>query len=206
MGRKRSTATAISMETGEITEPADSSAPFKIPPATPVPPKPAKTSLAARRLSIELNDDGSVAWNSMRETNVVEFRNLLNRPEIKEEFKDKSAPLFSAESCYGFYDLLGKLMAFAASKWKDVPTDIATEAFSFNDADKKLLGEPTVKVFNKYAPLWAVKYQDEITLGFTFLTVVNAKIMLARALTESRAANPVVDLPKPVVPMPKDVA
>ena len=158
--------------------------------------------MAPRRISVELNDDGSVAWNSMRETNVIEFRTLLNRAEIKEEFKDKTAPLFSAESCYGFYDLFGKMLAFGASKWKDIPPDIAIEAFSFSDADKKILAEPTVKVLNKYAPTWAIKYQDEITLAFLMISVINSKMMLARALTESRqsgagTASPVVEMPKP---------
>lgn len=208
MGRKRKT--AISLETGEVEEygmETQSQPPPPQPQPNPQEPQPkpqprkippGKPSMAPRRISVELNDDGSVAWNSMRETNVIEFRSLLNRPEIKEEFKEKTAPpLFSAESCYGFYDLFGKLLAFGAAKWKGIPADIATEAFSFSDGDKKILAEPTVKVLNKYAPTWAIKYQDEITLGFVLLSVINAKIMLARALAESRAEGKVVEIPIP---------
>lgn len=200
MGRKRKT--AISLETGEeLEQTTEQQAPPQSSSAPPPPPKasaaaPIKTSLAPRRLSIELNDDGSIAWNSMRETNVIELRNLFQRAEVKEEFKDKAPQLFTPETCYGFYDLLGKMMAYGATRWKGIPSDISNEAFTFTDADKKLLADPTIKVLNKHAPLWALKYQDEITLGFVALTIINSKMMLARALTESRASSTVVEIPK----------
>lgn len=154
---------------------------------------------APRRISIPLNDDGSVALGSMRDDQIADFKTLIHRPEIVEEVTPKPAAEFiSPTSCDGVFDVFGKVMSFTAVKFKDVPADIAEQAFPFTAAEKEMLREPTARVINKHAPAWLVKWQDEIALSLILVTVINAKIQLCNALLAARTPQVV---PAPVTPI-----
>lgn len=107
-------------------------------------------------------------------------------PHPQDEPKEEVQPFIQPEAVDGLYDIFGKGLAWAAVRFKDVPADIANEAFPFTPTDKENLRKPTAKIINKYAPAWLVKYQDEIALTLMLVTVINAKIQLCNSLAASR--------------------
>jgi hypothetical protein len=110
-------------------------------------------------------------------------------PEPEPQPEPKVELFIQPEAVDGFYDIFGRVVTWAAVRFKDVPQDIAAEAFPFTPADKDILRKPTAKVLNKYAPEWLMKYQDEIALTLMLVTVINAKIRLCNTLAASRAAQ-----------------
>ena len=161
---------------------SDATIPTSEIPSTPMP----------RRISVLLNDDGSVAFGSMRDDQISDFKKLIHRPEIVEEITPKPATFISPQACDGLFDVLGKIASFTATKFKDIPVDIADQAFLFTPQEKEILRDPTARVINKYAPTWMVKYQDEIALTLMVVTIVNAKIILCNSLIAARIADTVI--------------
>jgi hypothetical protein len=143
-----------------------------------------------RRISIPLNDDGSVAIGSMRDDQISDWKKLIRRPEIVEEITPKVVEVISKETCDGIYDVAGKGLSLLAVQFKNVPSEIADKAFPFNEMEKEMLSKPTARILNKYAPGWLTKYQDEISLCFLLVTIINAKIQLCTALMNVSANSP----------------
>jgi hypothetical protein len=112
----------------------------------------------------------------------VEFEPQAQEPEAKKEEQLFIQP----EAVDGLFDIFGKILAAAAVRFKNVPADIAAEAFPFTQSDKDTLRKPVAKVINKHAPAWLIKYQDEIAVTLMVTTVINAKIQLCNALIASR--------------------
>lgn len=153
------------------------------PPEIPVPPAP--TVEPANGFLIPLSTDGKILWDALTPELQAQLRSLVGSSEV-----------IPPEFCGKIYDALGKVLTFCAVKFKGVPADIASEALTFNEAEKKQLNPPTAKIVNKYAPAWLIKFQDEIALGLLFTTIVSVKMQFMQALVASRAAEQVDTTPE----------
>jgi hypothetical protein len=147
------------------------------------------------QLSFDLNEDGTPDFSAMRGKTKEKVRQFFSDPRIAAEFGASPAPtaevqIFHPAMISGMYDMLGTLESLAAQRWGKIPEPVARQVFKYTDAEKNALSGPTLRVMNKYAADWMIKYQDEIALATLLVSVtvakVNAAIMLSKMQTVSQ--------------------
>jgi hypothetical protein len=150
---------------------------------------------ASNRLSLQLNDDGSIAWDRLRESNRERTEKLLaqwlNDPKLAEKLgvKKPIVEIFSAEYAGSIYDVVGKVEAMLAPRITGMPVHIAQAVFTYTAEEKAMLAGPTAAIINKWAPLWLAKFQEEIQLALLLTTITAAKFQLAKAIFDNERAQ-----------------
>jgi hypothetical protein len=144
------------------------------------------------RISIALNKDGAIDWDSMRPKTQEKVKQLMGIGEGKGP-QAAAVEVFDASWTGPLYDTLGKIESFAAMKMYGFSPEVADKAFTYSEAEKAKLGPPTAKVINKYAPVWMEQFKDEIALAMLFVTITAMKFQMASFLMAQQKAQ----APKP---------
>lgn len=161
-------------------------------------PKPEEPSKpATTRISIALNDDGTIDIDSMRAATVEKLRQAVaGTPGIAPSFNTGGAVTeFPPMLIYSLYGGLGQLEAMIAHNLGKIPREIAEAVFPYNEQELNILVPPTSRVLSKYASDWMIRYQDEIALVGLLATITLKKINLAITMSRSGQAK-VVEIPK----------
>ena len=99
--------------------------------------------------------------------------------------------IFHPSAISGLYDVLGAVEVSVFGHYLHLPEPIAKQVFTYSPTEKEALAPPTIRVLNKYASGWMIKYQDEIAL-FTLLTALTIqKINVAKILAKSQSGSTV---------------
>lgn len=99
----------------------------------------------------------------------------------------------SPELAGGLYDIVGSIESLLAQRFFGCSSEIASRAFTFDEAKKKALVPLTCKVANKYASEWMQQYGDEIMLAMIFVTMTTSQIMAMKSLQAGK-----VPIPEPI--------
>jgi hypothetical protein len=151
------------------------------------------------RLSVNLKDDGTFDWDSMRDASrdklLAALQQDMRARSIVVGVSEQDAPpllLFDKRTIGALYDGLGGLETMLFT-WRGIPRHIAAHVFPYTDQEKDFLYEPTSKVISKHAPDVLVKFQDEFALGLVLFQVTSMKLQTAQQLMkEERERGPVV--------------
>lgn len=151
------------------------------------------------QISFDLNEDGTPDFSAMRGKTKEKVRQFFTDPKIAAEFGSKPADtspqvqIFHPAMISSMYDMLGTLEAIAAQRWGKIPPQIAKQVFTYTETEKEALTGPTIRVMNKYAAEWMIKYQDEIALATLLIALttakVNAAILMSTMHARSQAQN-----------------
>lgn len=154
------------------------------------------------QLSFDLNEDGSPDLTSMRGRTKEKVQAFFSDPKFAAAFGAKPAGPASIDffpqgpgekypaMIGSLYNMVGMIEAMAVQNIWKVPAPVAVRVFTYTEQEKEALAPPTVKVLNKYAPAWLIKYQDEIALANILLTITAMKIQTARALAKMGDTTP----------------
>jgi len=153
-------------------------------------------------LSFDLNDDGSPDLSSMRGKTKERVQAFFNDPKVASAFGAKpvattpEVSVFHPTMVSGFYDALGAMEAmFIPMLLKKIDPAVAKKVFIYSSPEKEALSEPTVRVLNKLASEWMIKYQDYIALATILGAMTVQKIQLAIMLSGSSQAK-IVEMPQ----------
>lgn len=154
---------------------------------------PAEPAPGARKerfaISFDLNDDGSPDLSSMRDTTKKRVQEFFGDSRMAAAFGAKPAvpavEVINPFMVASLYNLLGAVEAAVFGSYMKIPEPIAKQAFTYTPAEVNALTGPTVRVINKHAADWMIKWQDEIALSGMLLTMTVAKITYARAMAKT---------------------
>jgi hypothetical protein len=129
-----------------------------------------------KRIGIQLDADGRIAWDRLRASTRDELKNMIADPRLAEELG--SAPRVNGDaldpSTVGMlYGALGSLMVGAA-KAMGYPEDQAL-SMQFTADERDALLTPTSKVLQKYTGALGA-WEDEIMLSFALGSILIAKV------------------------------
>lgn len=157
---------------------------------------------AGSKLQISLNEDGSIDWESMRDSTKEKVRAAIRSSNIGTAATPEVL-MFNPAMVSGMYDMLGAIEATVAQRFGKIPAHVAKACFTYTPAEKQALEGPTVRVLNKYIPDWMIKYQDEIALASTLIALTTAKVNAAITLSKMSQVQTVEPPPnKPDDPTP----
>jgi hypothetical protein len=151
-------------------------------------PEPAPTPTA--RIAIPIKESGAIDFDMMRESTKQKLRDAIaSTPELRPtEPTAQQIQIFHPAMISGMYDMLGAIESAGAQRFWKIPEPVAKQVFTYSPTEKDALSGPTIRVLNKYAAEWMIKYQDEIALAtlLTSLTIskVNGAIIAARLYRE----------------------
>lgn len=159
------------------------------------------------QMGFDLDEDGMPDFSSMRDKTKERLRTFFYNP--KSAFvlgaKDPTpaaaeVQIFHPSMVAGMYAMVGALESMAVQHFGNVPESIAKQVFTYTSAEVEALTGPTVRVLNKYAADWMIKYQDELALATMLLAMTVAKVNVAVALAKMQKAGgqPVPAPTKPV--------
>ena len=148
---------------------------------TPRPPK------SVNRLSVPLNKDGKVDWDSMRGTTKEKVADMLRTNSAP---GDSPVTLFGSPEIRTLYVILGQIESLAASKITGLDIKETQPVMSYTDQEIKLLETPTIAVVNKYGGPALAKYKDEIALAGILVAVHMQKVRsLQQIVVERKGKN-----------------
>jgi hypothetical protein len=133
---------------------------------------------AGGRLSFQLDENGQIAWDRLRDKTKSQLKQVLTDPRISSELgaevplSPQGAPV-DAATIGMLYGAIGALMVGVA-KSAGYPQDEAASLL-FTPDEKAMLLEPTSRVLVKYTPALG-RWEDEIMLSFTLGSIVLAKV------------------------------
>jgi len=145
------------------------------------------------RISINwyVKSDGTMDIDRMRDSMKNRIKEVL--PNLVKEFGTKEAntlveavQLIPPEWVSTFYDVFGSLEALAFAKILDIDSDTAKTVFKYSALEKEQLVPPTVRIVNKYAPDWLIKYKDEIALAMLLVMMTTTKVAAAKMIFEMK--------------------
>jgi hypothetical protein len=136
-------------------------------------------------MSVQLTDDGNIAWDRIRDTTRAQLRKALSDPNVSAKLGmaegakiGEVVDAFDPSLCGVLYDSLSTALVGLA-RWRGGYTEEQAGVLRFNEHEKQVLGGPTAKVLNKYAVSFG-KYQDEIALGLLLTTIITGKVSALR--------------------------
>jgi hypothetical protein len=130
------------------------------------------------RCLLMLNEDGSIAWDRMKDgVNTARVRAALRAEQKPGEGGDKPdlERKFSKEDVQVLYFVLGEMQVELAARLEHVERAEAG-LFRYTDAEVASLDQPTRAILDKYAAR-LTRWADEIRL-FGMLTWINGKKLL----------------------------
>jgi hypothetical protein len=154
-----------------------------------------ESSTGGRRVSVAwiVNEDGTVNFDSMRETTRKQLKDFLNDKKVKQTFgfaeasqETGSADFFPEKFCGSLYDALGTIMALLAARFYKLSYEDCKACLAFSEMEKQVLAEPTAAVINKYAADWMVKFKEEFALLLLLGSLTLGKLTALRMVVDSR--------------------
>jgi hypothetical protein len=151
--------------------------------------------------SFDVDESGSPDFSSMRDKTKERVKQFFTDPKIAEQFGARpgaAAPevqIFHPAMVSGLYDMLGAIEATVAQRYGKIPQHIAKQVFTYTPAEKDALAGPTVRVLNKYAAEWMIRFQDEIALATILISLTVAKVNAAITLSKMSQGQS-VEMPK----------
>lgn len=144
------------------------------------------------QMSFDLNEDGSPDLTPMRERTKERVREFFSDPRMAAAFGVKpvtaagpEVQIFHPMMVAGMYSVLGSVETMVAIRMGHIPEHIARQVFTYSANEVEVLTGPTVRVLNKYAAEWMIKYQDEIALATLLISMtinkVNTALLMAKA-------------------------
>lgn len=170
-----------------VTETSDASEPAEV------------VAQLAPRLSVQLDQEGSIAWDRMRPETKEKLERALDkdgraRPGATAASSAPPAQTFPPALCETLYDSLSMLLTGLAQRGGYTREQAAVLAFT--PQEKGALVPPTLKVLDKYNTSLG-KYQEEIVLGVLLSTIISGKLALLKKQAQVlRMAPPVVSTPQ----------
>lgn len=156
------------------------------------------------KVVLTLKEDGSIDLDSMRDSTQAKLKEALGKtPAFKQEkapTPDVVVEVFHPEMVKGLYSLLGSIESMMAQKYGKISPDVARKVFAYTDPEIAALKGPTVRIMNKYAADWMIKYQDEITLFSLLGSMTVAKVNAAIALEKMKNVTPITPKTPPSTP------
>lgn len=141
----------------------------------------------APRLSVQLDDQGRIAWARMRPDTRDKLKAALTGDNVL-PFTPGPAPATTARAdsfppqlAEVLYDSLSMFFVGLARRGGHTPEQASTLAFSAQE--KGVLIPPTIAVLNKYNASLG-QYQEEIILGTLLTTIITGKLALLRKPAE----------------------
>lgn len=136
------------------------------------------------QLSFDLNADGSPDLSAMRGSTKEKVQAFFSDPKMAQAFGVKApvqaeVQVFHPAMVAGLYSMLGSIEALAVSRMTKIPVPICKQAFTYTPQEIEALTPPTVRVLNKYAADWMIKYQDEIALVTLLSSITISKYNIA---------------------------
>jgi len=159
--------------------------------------KPKPAAAAPKRLWLQLNSAGQLdlarlpdgakqrlrAWYS--DANFLAGLGLVGQPA---EPAEPEFP-FTEREAAALWKCLGEAQAWLLGRALSLPPE-ACAVLRFSDAERALLGGPTVRVLAKYAPTWLPEHKDEAALILLLLAIEQGKISRALALKREAESRP----------------
>lgn len=143
---------------------------------------------SAERLTVPIKD-GKIDWEKVRGSRREELRAMLTRSGIEAApgaAREAAPPVLNAAIVGSLYDVLAQLESLVAVRMFGCTMDQAITAFTFSDAEKTALADPTARVLNKYLPASLLdKYADECMLLLLLGTMTRAKVSTLREVQAS---------------------
>lgn len=147
------------------------------------------------RISIPLTPNGTIAFDSIRQSTREKLKNILSNPDTAKNLglsESQAAAVakvevFDEQWCGAIFDTIGRIESFAAQRMYKFPPEIADKAFSYSALEKEKLSGPMARVINKYAPTWFEQYKDEVALAMLFVTITAVKFQMAKTMMEMQA-------------------
>ena len=140
-----------------------------------------------KRMSLTLNQDDSIAWDRLRESNKEEVKKIVTGwmadPKMLASLgiEKPAIRIFDESWCDTIYDTVGNLEVMLAPKMFGVTLEQAA-ILRYTSAEKDSLREPTAKVINKYLPAWLARFEDEIKLAMLLVSISFVKVQMLRAI------------------------
>jgi len=136
------------------------------------------------RMSVQLTDDGGIAWDRMRPATRDQLRKALSDPAAVAQLGLTTGSTAAAADdvidgaslatiIYGASSTIMVAIARRAGY-----TNEQAGVLAFTPQETEQLGPLTGKVLNKWLPTG--KYQDELILGLMLTTVISGKLALLR--------------------------
>ena len=145
------------------------------------------------QLSFDLNEDGSPDFSAMRERTKEKVREFFSDPKMASAFGTKAAQpdiqIFHPAMVAAMYAVLGSVEAMAITRLTKIPEPVAKQVFTYSKEEIDALSGPTIRVLNKYAADWMIKYQDEIALAGLLVSITVAKVNAALLLAKIQSGN-----------------
>lgn len=155
-------------------------------------------------LNFDLDANGKPDFSSMRDKTKEKLRAFMSDPSLADFLGVKSpvpeVQVFHPSMVSGLYDLLGSIESTIATRMGGIPEPVAKKVFRYSDEEKAALAGPTVRVLNKYASAWMIRYQDEIALATLLISLTIAKVNAASLLTKQKPFVVPSPVPEPVAP------
>jgi hypothetical protein len=140
-----------------------------------------------KRLSITLNEDGTVAWDRMRGNTVAEFKSTIkNDPIAAAMFAGpSSSAMYTNDDAATALGLFVGVECFVFEKVLKIDPSITRQVFPFDESEHQRLDPQVAAVLNKHAsaiPTWVTRYREEIVLAKTLVDITIAKIIAAKQM------------------------
>lgn len=144
------------------------------------------------RIAIPIKEDGTIDIGAMREATKTKLREALNlTPDFRQAQPTAAPQVFHPAMVSGLYDMMGSIESALAQRFFKIPEPVAKQVFAYSPQEKEALTGPTVRVLNKYAADWMIKYQDEITLASLLVTLTVQKVNAALIVSRMQRASTV---------------
>lgn len=134
-----------------------------------------------QRLSVQLDDNGRIAWDRMRPATREQLAKVLADPQVS-QLTGQPAPAAAAPGIEStmlagvIYNAASSLMVALARRSGYTAEQAAV--LSFTNPEVEQLAPLTAKVLDKWLP--AGKYQDEMMLALALVATVGGKVSLLR--------------------------
>lgn len=140
-----------------------------------------------QRISIALNEDGSIDMSRMRGDSKARLKEALQRPDVSAELLGRApAPLFSDSDIATLLDGVSQIEQLIAKLLLRIPSDIASDCFAFSPLDKAMITPPAQGLLAKYAPAMLSANKDLIAFALIFTGIVRRQFDTAMMLQRER--------------------
>jgi hypothetical protein len=173
------TTVKISRPETAVTDPPPVSVPKQT--ARPLVPPRAPSSAKYKNKVILDTLDGKIQWDKMSAEARKSFEELFADEKFLKQFGVvKGDQAFKPEEMAQIYDGISFVYQSVAALLLRWPAAV-TKLLAYDEAEKKMLGEPTANLLNRFAPKLVMENKELLIFLMVFGSVTNAKFMAASA-------------------------
>lgn len=150
------------------------------------------------KLTINLNEDGTIDLGSMRDKTLEKLRGALKAtPGIQAEVQ-QAAPvmMFPPPVIHAMYQSVSLLEVMLAQRFGIEPS-VAKNCFTFTPEELNSLTPLTSRVLQKHMSEWMIRWQEEMLLASLLVTMTVSKINAAITLMRMRQVQTAQPAEKP---------